>query len=126
MTVQFPAIRPAGRDFTSPSIPVRQRRSLAGVTFTQQLGSLAVDAELSLRFANRPDTEWELINAAWIAGRNGMVEVILPPETWAPDEAPILPGLQWRFVPDQRPSKSQDRERPGRFDTAVQLRAIAA
>jgi hypothetical protein len=105
---------------------VRQRRSLAGVTFTQQLGSLAVDAELSLRFANRPDTEWELINAAWIAGRNGMVEVILPPETWAPDEAPILPGLQWRFVPDQRPSKSQDRERPGRFDTAVQLRAIAA
>jgi hypothetical protein len=126
MTVLFPAIRPIGRDFTPPSIPVRQRRSLAGVTFTQQLGSLAVDAELSLRFANRPDTEWELINAAWIAGRNGMVEVILPPEVWAPGVAPVLLGLQWRFVPDQRPSKSQDRERPGRFDAVVQLRAIAA
>ena len=126
MTVPFPAIRPISRDFTDPSIPVRQRRSLAGVTFTQQLGSLAVDAELSLRFANRPNAEWELISAAWAAGRTGMVEVILPPEVWAPDEAPILPGLQWRFVPDQRPVKSQDRERPGRFDTVVQLRAIAA
>ena len=126
MTVQFPVIRPAGRDFTPPSIPVRQRRSLAGVTFTQQLGSLAVDAELTLRFINRPDTDWALISAAWTAGRNGTVEVILPVEVWAPDEAPILPGLQWRFVPDQRPVKSQDREQPGRFSATVQLRAIAA
>ena len=125
MTVNFPAIRPASRDYEPPAVPVAESRSVAGATFRRQRGSLAVDAAVTLRFDTRPVTDWDLIEAAWLDSRCGMVELILPPEVWAPDVAPVLPGLQWRFIPDQKPTRSQDRDLAGRVNISVQLRAVA-
>ena len=126
MSVAFPAIRPASRDYEPPAVPVSESRAMVGTTFRRQLGSLAVDASVTANFPVRPVADWVAIEAAWLAGRNGMVELTLPPEFWAPDAAPTLPGLQWRFIPGQKPTKSQDRDLPGRVNISVQLRAIAA
>ena len=126
MTVNFPAIRPASRDYEPPAVPISESRSVVGSTFRRQRGSLAVDAGLSLQFNARPVADWTAIEAAWISSRCGMVELILPAQIWAPDTAPTLPGLQWRFIPDQKPTRSQDRDLAGRVNISVQLRAIAA
>lgn len=126
MSVAFPAIRPASRDYEPPAVPVTETRSQVGSTFRRQRGSLAVDAAVTLRFDARPVTDWAAIEAAWLASRCGMEELILPPEIWAPDEAPVLPGLQWRFIPDQKPTRSQGRDLAGRVSISVQLKAIAA
>lgn len=126
MSVDFPSIRPAGRDYEPPAVPITETRSQAGATFRQQRGSLAVDATVALRFDNRPVSDWLLIEAAWLNSRCGMEELILPPEIWAPDDAPVLPGLQWRFMPDQKPTRSQDRDMAGRVSISVQLKAVAA
>ena len=126
MSVAFPAIRPASRDYEPPAVPISETRSQVGATFRRQRGSLPVDAGLSLRFDARPVADWAQIEAAWLASRCGMVELILPPEVWAPGTAPVLPGLQWRFIPDQKPTRSQDRDLAGRVSISVQLRAIAA
>jgi hypothetical protein len=126
VSVAFPAIRPASRDYEPPAVPVSESRTVVGSTFRRQRGSLAVDASVSLRFDARPVADWAAIEAAWLDSRCGMVELILPAEVWAPGTAPTLPGLQWRFIPDQKPTRSQDRDLAGRVSISVQLRAIAA
>ena len=126
MSVSFPAIRPTNRDYEPPEVPITESRLIAGGTFRRQRGSLAVDASVAASFSVRPVTDWLLIEEAWRESRNGMEELILPPEFWAPDPAPVLPGLQWRFIPGQKPTRSQNRDLAGRVDVAVRLRAIAA
>lgn len=125
MSVNFPAIRPANREYVPPAVPVTESRSVAGATFRRQRGSLAVDASVSLSFNAKPVADWLLIEAAWLDSRCGMDELILPAEIWAPDDAPVLPGLQWRFVPGQPPTRSQDRDLAGRVNISVQLKAVA-
>jgi hypothetical protein len=125
MSIAFPAIRPASRDYEPPAVPITESRTVVGSTFRRQRGSLAVDASVSLRFDARPVADWKLIEAAWLNSRCGMEELSLPPEIWAPDVAPVLPGLQWRFIPDQKPTRSQERDLAGRVNISVQLRAVA-
>lgn len=126
MSVNFPAIRPSSREYEPPAVPISESRSVAGATFRRQRGSLAVDAAVSLSFTTRPVSDWQLIEAAWLDSRCGMEEVILPAEVWAPDEAPVLPGLQWRFIPGEKPTRSQDRDLAGRVNITVRLGAVAA
>jgi hypothetical protein len=126
VSIDFPAIRPSSREYQPPAVPITETRSEVGSTFRRQRGSLPVDATLSLQFSTRPVADWLLIEAAWLNSRCGMEELILPPEVWAPDEAPTLPGLQWRFIPDQKPTRSQDHDLAGRVNIGVQLKAVAA
>jgi hypothetical protein len=126
MSVNFPAIRPSSREYEPPAVPISESRSVAVATFRRQRGSLAVDAAVSLSFTTRPVSDWQLIEAAWLDSRCGMEEVILPAEVWAPDEAPVLPGLQWRFIPGEKPTRSQDRDLAGRVNITVRLGAVAA
>ena len=125
MSVAFPAIRPADRQFTPPAVPVAETRSESGLTFRRRRGSLAVDALLALRFDARPMADWAAIEAAWLASSSGMDELLLPAEIWAPGVAPELPGLQWRFIPDRPPQKAEPRELIGRVNITVELRAVA-
>jgi hypothetical protein len=125
MSVAFPAIRPADRQFTPPSVPVAETRSESGLTFRRRRGSLAVDALLTLRFDARPVTDWKAIEAAWLASGSGMEGLVLPAEVWTPGAAPELPGLEWRFIPDRPPEKSEPRELIGRVNITVELRAVA-
>jgi len=126
VSVPFPAIRPASRQYQPPAVPISESRSEAGLTFRRRRGSLAVDAGLSLRFDARPMSDWDAIEAAWLASGCGMTELDLPAEVWARGDAPVLPGLQWRFVPDRPPQKSQERDLRGRVGITVELRAVAA
>jgi len=125
MSVAFPAIRPADRQFTPPAVPVAETRSESGLTYRRRRGSLAVDATLALRFDARPVADWVAIEAAWLASGSGMEGLALPPEIWAPGVAPELPGLQWRFIPSQPPQKAEPRELIGRVNITVELRAVA-
>lgn len=125
MSVPFPAIRPASRQYQPPAVPITETRSDAGLTFRRRRGSLAVDASLALRFDARPAADWEAVEAAWLASGCGMTELDLPAEVWAPGAAPDLPGLQWRFVPDRPPQKAQERDLRGRVGITVELRAVA-
>ena len=125
MSVPFPAIRPASRQYQPPAVPISESRSEAGLTFRRRRGSLAVDAGLSLRFDARPMSDWDAIEAAWLASGCGMTALDLPDAVWAPGPAPDLPGLQWRFIPDRPPQKAQDRDLRGRVGVTVELRAVA-
>jgi len=125
VSVPFPAIRPASRQYQPPAVPISETRSEAGLTFRRRRGSLAVDASLALRFDARPVSDWDAIEAAWLASDCGMQELALPAEVWAPGAAPDLPGLQWRFVPDRPPQKGQERDLRGRVGITVELRAVA-
>lgn len=126
MSISFPAIRPTSRNYRAPVVPITETRSEAGTTFRRRRGSLAVDASVSLRFDVRPEADWAAVEAAWIDSGCGMVDLELPPEVWEPGIAPVLPGLQWRFVPDQPPERSDDRDQRGRVNFSVELRAIAS
>jgi hypothetical protein len=125
VSVPFPAIRPASRQYQPPAVPITETRSEAGLTFRRRRASLPVDAGLSLRFDARPATDWEAIEAAWLASGCGMEALDLPQEVWLPGEAPSLPGLQWRFIPDRPPQKAQERDLRGRVGITVELRAVA-
>lgn len=125
MSVNFPAIRPSSREYRPPAVPITETRSEAGTTFRRRRGSLAVDAGVSLRFDVRPEADWEAIEAAWLDSDCGMIDLNLPSEIWKPGNAPTLPGLRWRFIPDQPPEKSSDKEQRGKVNVTVELRAIA-
>ena len=124
MSVPFPAIRPASRQYQPPAVPVTESRSESGLTYRRRRGSLPVDATLALRFDARPVSDWEAVDAAWLASNCGMTGLDLPAAVWAPDLAPDLPGLEWRFIPDRPPQKSQERDLRGRVGITVELRAV--
>jgi hypothetical protein len=113
------------RQYQPPSVPITETRSEGGLTFRRRRGSLPVDASLALRFDARPTADWEAIEAAWLASDCGMQELALPAEVWAPGYPPELPGLEWRFVPDRPPQKTQERDLRGRVGITVELRAVA-
>lgn len=131
MPINFPAIEPTEQpDFAMPEVPGSESISVSGLRSYRQRGSRAVDAPLSLTFANISHDTAVLIldayrSASWIES------LTIPPIVFnnagtnlsAILQAPAS-GLAWFFAKGAPPILQRVQGSGGRLSTVqVQLRA---
>lgn len=109
MPVQFPALRPAEREYLPPEHAVTQTKSQSGVVSKRLWGSQPGNAEMILSFNAISTDKAADITEAWLATKSGIDFLILPSSVLSgvgPRLAQvILPTsgtLRWTFA--ERPS----------------------
>jgi hypothetical protein len=104
MSITFPAIKPASRDFTMGTYPTKVYRSLAGTTVKRSFGNKPSGYQLGLEFQNLPDETVSTILAHYNSTAGGFERFRLPNAVFAgmSDElrayiqAPN--GIRWEYA----------------------------
>lgn len=104
MSVTFPSIKPSGRSVTLGVYPTKAYRSLAGTTVKRSFGSRPYGYQLSLEFANVPDTVTSQIIAHYNDTAGGFTRFTLPTAIFAGMDATLRgqlqapDGIRWEYA----------------------------
>lgn len=128
MTVTFPEIQPTAHDFVFPKWPTTEKRSESGVRSVRRWGNRPSDAQMTLLFDNKTQSEIALIYAAHRAAQGPVNDVKFPPVVFknVTDAQALLmlfpteSGLRWYFLGEPQGSRSQGGKR---MSVRVEFRA---
>jgi hypothetical protein len=104
MSVAFPSIKPSGRSVTLGSYPTKVYRSLAGTTVKRSFGNRPFGYQLSLEFANLPDTATSQIIKHYNDTAGGFTRFTLPAEVFAGMDSTLRGqlqapgGIRWEYA----------------------------
>ena len=121
---QFPAVRPASRNFTPGMLPVSSFASVSGKETRVIMGDTMHGHAISLSFANLQEPVVKQITDHWYGQQGTALAFTLPAAVWAgwtQYSSAITVGQQWRYTgPPAIEAVS-----PGIMNVSVELVSLA-